>query len=87
MSKKIQKVYIGPSIPRTQLRNAQILRGTEEEIDSFVQPLMERYPEIRKLLVEPNALSEARREVCTRGRLLHKYYQDVQAKAIVSRGR
>lgn len=87
MSETIQKVYIGPTIPRSQLRNAQIVRGTQEEIDSFVQPLMERYPEVRHLLVDLNTLSEARKDVYTKGRLLHKYYQDVQAKVIASRGR
>lgn len=81
----IKKIYIGPSIPRSGLRHSMILEGTEEEINGFISKLTERYPEIRHLLVTPAALSAAQKKVETKGNILHKYYQDMAAKAATSR--
>lgn len=83
----IKMVYIGPSIPRSKLRNGQILSGTEAEIMEFVGELSERYAEIKYLLVEPKRLSEAQKQAQEEGNILHKYYQDMAAKARTSRGR
>lgn len=83
--KIVKMVYIGPSIPRSNLRNARILEGTEEEINDFISKYAERYPEIKYLLVAPEHLAEAQKKVQKKGNILHKYYQDMAAKAIVSR--
>ena len=85
--KEIKLVYIGPSIPRSKLRNAQILSGTESEIMSFIGEMSERYAEIKYLLVSPENLSEAQKKAQEEGNILHKYYQDMAAKARTSRKR
>lgn len=81
----IKRVYIGPSIPKHNLRNSQILSGTETEIDAYIGAMSERYPEIKYLLVTTQALSAAQKKVAQKGNILHKYYQDMAAKAIMSR--
>lgn len=81
----VKRVYIGPSIPKSTLRNGMILMGTETEIESFIGNKSERYPEIKYLLIEPEKLSDAQKKVKTKGNILHKYYQDMAAKAAGSR--
>lgn len=83
----IQKVYVGPSIPGSGLRNAMILRGTAEEIEGHISGIAEQYPEIRYLLVDVGELSEAQKKVETKGNILNKYYMDTAAKAGHSRRR
>ncbi|MDO5784724.1 MAG: hypothetical protein Q4P20_06645 [Eubacteriales bacterium] len=83
----IKLVYIGPSIPRSKLRNGQILSGTEAEIMEFIGGMSEEYAEIKYLLVEPKKLSDAQAKTQEKGNILHKYYQDMAAKARTSRRR
>lgn len=78
---QVKMVYIGPSIPRSGLCFAQILTGTEESIEGFIAARSERYPEIRHLMVKPEDVSAAVKQVETKGNILNKYYQDMAAKA------
>jgi hypothetical protein len=82
---KIKRIYIGPSIPRSDLCNARILGGTAEDINNFISAYSEGYPEVKHLLVTPEELPEALKKVQKKGNILHKYYQDMAAKAVVSR--
>lgn len=84
---EITRVYIGPSIPHTTLRNAQILTGTETSIGEYLAQFTERYPEVPFLIVAPSGLAEAKRRVQTAGNILHKYYEDMAAKARVQKER
>lgn len=84
-SESVQKVYIGPSIPRCGLRTAQILTGTEADIASFIGKYTERFPELKYLIVDLADLNEAMKKVKTKGNILHKYYQDAAAKSKASR--
>lgn len=84
---EITRVYIGPSIPHTTLRNAQILTGTETSIGEYLAQFTERYPEVPFLIVAPAGLAEAQRRVQTAGNILHKYYEDMAAKARVQKER
>lgn len=81
----IKRVYIGPSLPFGKLRQAMILEGTEEEIGAFTGDLLESYPELPYLLVDPAELTEAMEKAERKGTLLHKYYNDVLAKSRASR--
>lgn len=81
----VKRVYIGPSIPKSTLRNGMILQGTSVEIEQFIGDKTERYPEIKHLLIDPEKLSDAQAKVHTKGNILHKYYQDMAAKAAGSR--
>lgn len=84
---EITRVYIGPSIPHTTLRNAQILTGTESSIAEYLAQFTESYPEVPYLIVAPSGLAEAQRRVQTAGNILHKYYEDMAAKARVQKER
>jgi hypothetical protein len=81
----IKRIYIGPSIPRTNLRNARILEGTEEEINAFLAEYKEKFPEVEYLMARPENLSDMTRKVQTKGNILNKYYRDMAAKAVVER--
>lgn len=81
----VKRVYIGPSLPFGKLRQAMILEGTEEEIGAFTGDLLESYPEIPYLLVDPAELTESMKKVEQKGTILHKYYGDVQAKSRAQR--
>ncbi|MCD8355865.1 MAG: hypothetical protein LUE11_04760 [Clostridia bacterium] len=82
---KIKLAYIGPSIPHFSLRNAMVLTGTEGEIEAFTKPLLERYPEIKYLLVPVDKLSDAKRKMRRKGNILTKYYRDMAAKVKANR--
>lgn len=74
-------VYIGPSVPRSNLRRSMIVKGTEETIADFVAEQKEQYPEIEHLMFGPDKLADALRKVESRGSILHKYYKDMEARA------
>lgn len=78
-------VYFGPSIPFGRLRTAMILKGSEEELMRFLEPELEKYPEVRHLVAPVEKLSEAMEKVGRRGTLLHKYYEDMLAKTRAER--
>ena len=80
-AEKIQLVYIGPSLIYEKLRSSQILSGTEAEIEAFMAPITEKYPEAVHLLVTPDSLPEAMRKVASKNSVLHKYYEDMLAKS------
>ena len=80
-AEKIQLVYIGPSLIYEKLRSSQILSGTEAEIEAFMAPITEKYPEAAHLLVTPDSLPEAMRKVASKNSVLHKYYEDMLAKS------
>ena len=80
-AEKTLLVYIGPSLIYEKLRSSQILSGTEAEIEAFMAPITEKYPEAVHLLVTPEELPEAMRKVESKNSVLHKYYQDMLAKS------
>ena len=74
-------MYIGPSLTFEKLRTSQILLGTQDEIDQFMAPIVEKYPEAAFLLVTPEALPDAMEKVGSKTSILHKYYEDMLAKS------
>lgn len=78
-------VYIGPSLPYEKLRSSMILNGTENEINDFLAKIKEQYPEVTRLLVPPDRLTDALEKVARNGTILHKYYEDMLAKSRASR--
>lgn len=81
MVEVLTMVYIGPSIPRSNLRRSMIVKGTEENIEAFIAEQKEQYPEIEHLMFGPDKLADALRKVESRGNILHKYYKDMEARA------
>ena len=78
---KIRLVYIGPSLMFEKLRSSQILYGTEQEIQDFMAPITEKYPEAAYLLVTLENLTDAMKKVESKTSILHKYYHDMLAKS------
>lgn len=74
-------VYIGPTLPAGQLKCNKIFCGTAEEIKKELQPLLERYPLIEKMLVPVSELAAKKDKVKTAGNILNKYYSDIVSTA------
>lgn len=77
---RVKLVYFGPSIPFGKLRTSMILEGTQEEIDEYLEDVVDKYPEAARLLTTPENLAKAMDKVATKGNILHKYAQDMAAK-------
>lgn len=74
-------VYIGPTLPAGQLKCNKIFCGTAEEIKKELQPLLEKYPLIEKMLVPVSELAAKKDKVKTAGNILNKYYSDLVSAA------
>ncbi len=70
-------VYIGPSLPGAKLMTNTVLSGTHKEISEYYKDVVERYPNVEKLIVPASKLSESRAKVRTGGNVLSKYYNDL----------
>ncbi len=70
-------VYIGPSLPGAKLMMNTVLSGTRKEISEYYKDVVERYPNVEKLIVPVGKLSESRAKVRTGGNVLNKYYNDL----------
>lgn len=70
-------VYIGPSLPGAKLMMNTVLSGTRKEISEYYKDVIERYPNVEKLIVPVGKLSESRAKVRTGGNVLNKYYSDL----------
>lgn len=74
-------VYIGPSLPGARLMANTVLSGTRKEISKYYKDVIERYPNVEKLIVPVGKLSESRTKVCTSDSILSKYYSDLLNQA------
>ena len=70
-------VYIGPSLPGAKLMTNTVLSGTRKEISDYYKDVIEQYPNVARLIVPVDKLSESRTKARTNGNILHKYYNDL----------
>lgn len=70
-------VYIGPSLPGAMLMSNTVLSGTRKDISKYYKDVIERYPNVEKLIVPVGKLSESRAKVRTSDSVLSKYYSDL----------
>lgn len=70
-------VYIGPSLPGARLMANTVLSGTRKDISQYYKDVIERYPNVEKLIVPVGKLSESRAKVRTSDNILSKYYSDL----------
>jgi len=72
-----QFIYIGPSLPHGALKENAVLEGSFAEILHFLSEQLERWPQIKKLIVPVNRLAEYSAKVKNGGNIIAKYYADV----------
>ncbi len=75
--KKDAWVYIGPTIPRTQLLENSVTLGTISAVEERFKAALEKYPAARRLLVAVEDLPAARNRVKQPGNILSKTYADL----------
>lgn len=76
----VQKVYIGPSLPKAMLKQNTVLRGTESEIKKSLENVVEKFPLVEKMIVPVSELSEKKQKVKTQGSIYNKFYLDIVAQ-------
>lgn len=76
-SETVKVIYIGPTLPKAQLKTNKIIEGTREEIKEFLAPVLEVYPLVERMLVPINELAEKKDKIKTAGNILNKYYSDI----------
>ncbi len=69
--------YIGPPIPGGRLMTNAILNGTKEDIIGYYKDVVERFPNVEKLIVPVERLAESRTKIRSGGNVLSKYYNDL----------
>lgn len=69
-------IYIGPTL-RTGIRENSIFKGSREKVEEYLKPTIEKFPQVRLLLVTTESLAKNKAKVKTAGTLLNKYYTDV----------
>lgn len=72
-------VYVGPSLPKGQLKQNSIFIGTRQEIEKELEAVLEKFPLAKKLLVPVADLATAKTKVKSAGNVLHKWYADVSS--------
>lgn len=70
-------IYVGPTLPRGQLKENAVFRGTLQDIKKYLADVLEEYPQAARLIVPVNRLAEFSVKVKTPGNLAHKYYSDI----------
>lgn len=73
----LRLAYIGPSLPKGQLKSNKIFIGTENEIKKELETVLGEYPTVWRLMVPVGQLAEKKDKVKTTGNILNKYYSDI----------
>lgn len=73
----LKLVYIGPQLPGALLRPNMIIEGKEEEIRTAFAETLKLHPQVWRLMVPAEGLSEAKDKVQKAGTLLNKTYSDL----------
>ena len=69
-------IYVGPAL-KTGLRENAVFTGTREAVEEHLKPTIEKYPQVRLLLVTTESLADIKAKVHKRGTLYNKYYTDL----------
>lgn len=70
-------VYIGPSLPNEKLMANTVISGTKAEIVDYYKEIIERFPNVGKLIVPVERLADCRAKTKTSGNVYYKYYNDL----------
>lgn len=75
-------VYIGPSLPKGQLKCNTIFNGKVEEIMESVKEITDKIPNVKKMFVPVEKLAERKAQVSTPGNIYNKFYTDIESVAM-----
>lgn len=70
-------VYIGPSLPKAQLKCNTVMIGTPATIKKMYAGVFEKFPLVEKMLVPVSELAEKKQKIKTLGNIYNKYYTDI----------
>lgn len=73
----VKLVYVGPTLPKGQLKENGIFEGTEKEIKETLKTVLEKYPLAEKMLVPIRDLAAAKEKARTAGNIMNKWYSDI----------
>lgn len=76
-AERVKLVYIGPTLPKGQLKQNTIFIGTQQEIEKELEKVLAKYPICKNLLVPVASLATAKVKIKTPGNMLHKWSADV----------
>lgn len=79
---KVTLVYIGPSLPKGQLKCNTIFNGKVEEIMESVKEITDKIPNVKKMFVPVEKLAERKAQVSTPGNIYNKFYTDIESVAM-----
>lgn len=74
-------IYIGPTLPRHEMKHNTIYEGTMQEITAYLAEIIEQYPQVKRLIVPIQQLGEASVKVKTSGNILNQYYNETVSVA------
>ncbi len=69
-------IYIGPTL-KTGLSENTILYGKRETIEEHLKDTLDKFPQVKYLLVTVKNLAASKEKVKKTGTLLNKYYNDI----------
>ncbi|MBS6063677.1 MAG: hypothetical protein KH972_07400 [Peptostreptococcaceae bacterium] len=69
--------YIGPNLPDGTLKKNSLIIGTKASIKEKYKDEIEKYPQLERLMVTVESLSEAKTKIATEGNILNKYFNDI----------
>lgn len=75
-------VYIGPSLPGGRLKSNTVLNSSMEKIKEYYKDVLEKYPQVARLIVPIEKLGESKEKVQTSGNIINKYYNDVASEIV-----
>ena len=70
-------VYIGPSLPNEGLITNTIISGEKKEIVEYYKEIIERFPNVARLIVPVERLADCRAKIKSNGNMMNKYYNDL----------
>ena len=69
-------IYVGPTL-ETGLQENAVFHGTRESVEEYLKTTIEKYSQVRMLLIPTEKLANVKTNVRTAGTLLNKYYTDL----------
>ncbi len=70
-------VYAGPSLPGGKLKENAVFRGTFDDVLKYLSDVIEKYPQVEKLIVPTHKFAVFSAKVKAPGNIVHKYYNDI----------
>lgn len=75
-------VYVGPTLPRGQLKTNSIFIGTQQEIEQEQAQAIQKYPAVKNLLVPVTSLATAKAKTQTAGNMLYQWCAEITSQII-----